>query len=134
LISASAYTLVFALLESLALLVILIFLSILLPTRILRDRFVAQSAMAVFLTSIWAVVLHYGLIWPWEGDVWSFMWLVAYLALLGGCAMLVHSSKTLERSIKAFIGRLSLLSYVYVFLGLLSIIVVILRNVVRALS
>jgi len=98
----------------------------------LRDRFVAQSSMAVFVISGWAVVAHYieeRIRW------WHFkeflLWSVLNLASIGLFYVLVHFHKRLEESIHSFVDRLVVLSFVYVSVDSLSVIVVTLRNAWR---
>jgi len=134
LIGAVAYTQVFALFESVGLLSILVFSSALLPARLFRHRFVAQSSTAVFLTSAWAVAIHFELIWPWEADIWSLLWLSAYLSLLAAGALLVHARPKFANGLVNLVERLMPLSFAYVALSMLSILVVILRNAVRVLG
>jgi len=130
LIGVIAYTQTFALLESVIILLVLVLLGAILPARLLRDGFVAQSSMMVFVTSGWAIAVHYGseVVRLW-GLKEFFLWSVLYLESIAVSCVLTHRCKRLERFLGSFIERLTALSYVYVLLDLLSIFVVIVRNI-----
>jgi hypothetical protein len=132
LMGAFAYTQAFAFLESAAVLLALILLSVILPARFLRDRFIAQGGMIVFLTVAWAVALRYA-----RGNAsvafWSLktllLWLVLYSVSVGVPCLLINRYGRLEHIIDALVERLTVLLYFYVPITLLSIVVVILRNI-----
>jgi hypothetical protein len=132
LIGAFAYTQAFAFLESTIVLLILIVLSVILPARFFRHRFVAQGSMTMFLTLVWAIALRNlkgkaGVV-SWTLKAF-FLWLVLYSTSIGASYMFIHRFKRLEESINAFIERLTVLLYVYVPITFLSLMIVILRNV-----
>ncbi len=125
LIGTFAYTQAFALLESTTALLIAILLGAILPARFLRDRFVSQGSMAVLLTSGWLIAAQYEII-PFGPPSKRFFLL--HLASIGVSWMLIHRYKRLEESIDSFVERLTVLLYVYVPIGFLSVVIVILRN------
>ena len=127
LIGLIAYTQLFALLESLGLWLALILMAVVLPARILREKFVAKSSVSVFLLSIFGILIHFELVHWWK--------LAELLAGLAGCLLgtvvlyvLLHRSKKLDDGLRAFADRLVVLSSIYVLIDLLSVAVVIVRN------
>jgi len=125
-----AYTLAFALLESVIILLTLIFLGTILPARFLRDRFVAQSSMLVLLTSGWAIVAHYNdeVIRLWGIKEFLF-WSLPYLTSLALAYVLIHRYERLGKYIRSLAERLTVLSFTFASIDFLGVIVVILRNV-----
>jgi hypothetical protein len=134
LVGAMAYILVFALFESLVLLLFLVLLSVVLPSRALKDRFVALSAMAVFVTSGWAIAAHYDALPLWETQREFIAWAILYVASVILPALFIHRMPRLARAINAVVERLALLSYVYGSVGVLSFLVIIIRNLAGALA
>jgi hypothetical protein len=129
-VSIFAYTQAFALLESVVVLFVLVVLSIVLPVRFFRDKFAAQGSVMVFVAACLAVLLRafdLGL------RSWNFgellLGLVLSLVPIGASCVLVHCSQRLEDAIGAFAERLTLMLYVYVPLGLLSLVFVVARNI-----
>jgi len=84
----------------------------------------------VFATSGWAIAVHYNsqVIRLW-GLKEFFLWSVLYSASVAVLCVLTHRYRRLRRFLGSFIERLTALSYVYVLLDLLSLFVVIVRNV-----
>jgi hypothetical protein len=130
LIGVIAYAQAFAFLESVIILLVLVLLGAILPARLLRDGFVAQSSIMVFVASGWAIAVHYN---SEAVRLWGlkefFLWSVLCFATVAVFCVLAHRYKRLERLLGSFIERLTVLSYVYVLLDLLSLFVVIVRNV-----
>jgi hypothetical protein len=118
-------------------LLVLILLSAILPARLLRDRFVAQGSIIMFLTSFWAVALalhDFSVIRSEDPNKFLtpsefLLWSVLYLASIGVYWALIRRSKRLEAAVNAVAERLTVLLYVYVSTSLFSVIVVILRNI-----
>jgi hypothetical protein len=125
-----AYAQVFALLESATVLLGLLLLGAILPAQLLREKFVAQGSIAVFLTSGWAIASHIQVIpvWPSEG---FFLGAVSCLAPIGGVYVLIHRYERVEEALNSFAERLSVLLYVYVPVSFLSVVIIILRNLSR---
>ena len=73
-----AYTQVFALLESVVLLGLLILISIALPRRLFKDKFVPQGTVLIFTMFLWGALAYY------QARImqWLSPGLIAYMALL----------------------------------------------------
>lgn len=130
LIGVIAYTQAYALVESLVLLIILVVLGMLLPVRLYRNKFIAYSAMIVFITTFWTVLAHYN-----DGQIrlmglTQFLpWLGFYILSIGIGYLLVWRYDRVASSIQAIVERIMVLSFIYVFIALLSVFVVIFRNI-----
>ncbi len=127
-----SYVMVFAWLESLVVLIVLILLSAILPAGFLRERFVAQSSLAVFLTSGWAIVAQYkaGIaeILPWTLKTFL-LGMILYLASIGVSCFLIRLFDPIGDLINSFVERLTVFLYVYLPMTLLSMVIIILRNI-----
>jgi hypothetical protein len=134
LIGAIAYVQAFSLLESAIALLILVFLGVVLPSGVAKDRLVALGSMAVLLTSLWAVAAHLGVIRLWENGREFLAWSMIYLASVGLFCVLVRRSSKLERLMNSVVERLIPLSVIYVCIDILSVAIVILRNVLGAVA
>ncbi len=122
LVGIFAYSQIFALLESGMILLIPVLGAAILPARFLRDRFVAQGSVLVLLTLGWLIVGMLGLFS-------NFWWVSLYLISMGLSYILIYRYKRLEQFINSFTERLTVLLYVYIPVTLLSVIIVILRNI-----
>lgn len=133
-----AYALAFALVESIATLGAIVLLVVLLPTRLFKGKFVAQgSAIACFLSSL-ALLFHRQ---PSRDnnlmmylELWQFaVFLAALLAII--VVMVFVLSYLLERFsvlgkvINGIADRMMIFLYLYIPLGILSLIVIIGRNI-----
>lgn len=134
LVSVIAYTQAFALLESVFVLFCLLFLGAILPTQFFRKKFVALGGTVVFVTAAWAMIAHYN---SAKTSLWGgkdfLPWAALYLASLVVPSVLIRRYKKLEELMVSFIERLSVLSFIYVSIGVLSVVIVVLRNVGRAI-
>lgn len=130
LVGVIAYSLVFALLETLVVFLGILLFSAILPARLFRDKFVAMSTAVVFLASVWFVFLHYndGMI---EDRQWValLVWAGAYVLCLAVVYFLIQRNHQVEKSVNAFVERLSVLSFLYVLVDVLAVIVVVIRNI-----
>jgi hypothetical protein len=116
-----AYTQAFALLESVAFLLVLLLLAVVLPARFFRDRFVAQGTMLVLATFGWS----YAAI-RWHLDL--LLWIPLYLISVACAYACIHHFERLENLIFSVVERLSVLAIVLVPIGVLSVVVVVIRN------
>jgi hypothetical protein len=124
-----AYTQVFALLESGFLFLGIVVLSLILPAAWLRQRLPVQGLLLVLAATAAAVVFHYaedalrGL-----GVIGLAGLALLPLVLFGGGSYAVRRSPRLETAARAFVERVSVLSYLYVFVSVVGLIIVIARN------
>lgn len=129
LVGVLAYTQAFALIESVVLLVGILVLSILLPARLLRDELVPVATALVLLASFWMILIHfYG---ERLRDLGAPILLVTVFLILASLLItyaLTLRNQRLSQVVSLFNERLSMLSYLYLSIGTLSLLVVLLRN------
>jgi hypothetical protein len=134
LVGAIAYTQTFALIESVLILLGVVFLAAILPARIFRDRLVAQGSVVVFLSSLWAVAVHLGGDRLWDSGREFLTWSMLYLASIGLSSILIHRQPRLQRWVNSAVERLIPLSVIYVCIDVLSITIVAVRNVLGTVT
>jgi hypothetical protein len=134
LIGAIAYSLTFALFETLLLFLLLTSLSVILPSRLFRDKFVAQASMMVFLGAGWAVTTHLGLDAFRSNSRLFFAWLLLLLGPLTISYLMVHWSRKLERTTRSLVERLAPVSYMYILVDVFSMFIIVLRYALRTFT
>ena len=120
-------TLMFTLLESLIVTVGVVVLAALIPGKWFTEKMVVLSAWFIWLTSIVSMIAHLQ-----ESLMRSFFGIVivaAYLALILGSYWLVRRFPKFEAGMKSFIERLAVLTALYLFLDVVGLVIVIIRNV-----
>jgi hypothetical protein len=129
-IGVVAYVQAFALVESTAVFLPILCLSILLPPSWFRDKFVALGTGFVYLSAGWSVFAqdHDNALRTW-GYQQLLPWVGAYLASLLLFAVLIHRSSRVEALIISFVDRLTVLASAYLFVALAAVVIVLLRNV-----
>lgn len=130
-IGVMAYPLSFALLESILVLAGLLIVAVILPPKLYRNRFVSQSTIIIFLTSIWAVLLQiYGQDW----GMWSSRGLIGLLPLVMMIILLAVLNarfKRLQKVIETLAERMVVLGFLYVIIDIVFVLVLIFRNLLR---
>lgn len=129
LLGVVAYTQAFALLESLLLWLVVMLVGIVLPAKLVANRFLVLGSALFFLHSIWVIIIQYIYDALRSGGLIQFLLLGSVYAFsVAVTFFLVTRSDKLAASIRALIERLAVLSFIYIFVDLLSVFVVILRN------
>jgi hypothetical protein len=120
-----------ALLESILIFGILISLSVLLPPRFLKEKLMMRGAVFLFVASIYAVPVGY--YYSWNINYlnyrdWLISWILVSILTLVVLFMLIRQHKRIGEIITAMAERAIILSIVYVFIDLVGIAVVIVRQ------
>jgi hypothetical protein len=130
-----AYVLAFALVESLLVIGLLLLLSFLLPPRYLRDHFKTQGSLMAIIFGVMAILAHkyLSITYPWSHRqiiVYSTLAVsaVVFLALVISYIS-VRRSARFEKLIVGLAERVSIFFYIYIPLGILSLIVIGIRNI-----
>jgi hypothetical protein len=129
-LSASAYTLSYSLVESLLLWGFFLIVARILPPRLFRRRLVAHTALVVWISAAWAVAAqaHYPLV-----AAWSFAdlapWLFAVLLSILAGEFLLWKVKNLAGWIERLAGRIAILASLYILTGIAGLVIVIVRNI-----
>ena len=125
LLAAGAYTLVFALLESVLLFLALVLLAVLLPASWLREGFAVRGVLVLCVLLAWLFLSpRLQNQPPWA----SVLLLAVLLVALGLSYKLLRNQQGLAHTIRDLLERLSLLSGLYLALDLLSLLLVLARN------
>lgn len=128
-LSILAYGEAFALVESVTLLAVSVLLSAMLPRSMFRDRFAEIGTAGIILTALWAVLIQYNDETIRLLSVRSLvLFVLAYLSSILAVALAVSRSVPIQKAIDAMATRLVILLYLYVPVGLLSVLAVIVRN------
>ena len=130
-----AYVLAFALFESLLLLGVLLLLAYLLPGKFLREKFVPQGILVVIIFTVATLLLHKlsYLAYDWSPrQVVTNSLLILAAVVLSALVIsysLIRPLPTFERTCTSVAERLTVFLYLYIPLGVLSFIVVVIRNI-----
>ena len=132
-----AYGLAFALVESLTVLGFILFLSVILPRKYLRDKFVAQGSAVLWAFFTLAVAAQYGIasvvFLNWSIKQFAitsaFIVVLSILLLTVGPYFLIYRFKKLEVFFTSLADRMTIFLIIYLPLGILSLILIIVRNI-----
>jgi hypothetical protein len=125
-IGSISYSLAFALLETLIVFAVVLALLFILPKRIVGTAPVPLAAVAVALTlllMVWVILT------PFAQQARLLLGFAVYLILLVVGYFALQRSSRLARLVTAVVDRLIPLALLYIFLDILGVIVVIIRNV-----
>ena len=129
LIGVVSYPQTFALFESAVIFLPFVLLSALLPRRWLRDKFVALTTGIVYLSAAWFILAHIN---DLTVRYWGFSqflpWMGLFLSSQILCCFLIQYSEKLESIILSFVGRVAVLSLVYLLIDLISLTILVIRN------
>jgi hypothetical protein len=123
-----AYVLAFGLIESTALLLLLMVIATALPPGLLRRHFATRGSALALVTSGWAAAVHLlspnitG--WDWTQIL---MWVGLYAAAVAGSMFLLHIPK-IEQGFRKFVSGLVVLALIYAALGVAGVVIVLIRN------
>ena len=123
------YMMAFALLESFLVTGVLVFLSMITPEKWLRAGFSYKGFLALVIASIESIYVQ-----PLLNDLFP-AWRVIYagifvpLVVFILLALLFHRVLFLQRVLLVVIDRITIMTYIYIPLGLLGLIIVIVRNI-----
>jgi hypothetical protein len=130
-ISVAAYVLAFALFESLAIFTLLFLASILIPFRYFGTQLVPLGSSVVLIASISAVLIHFHDAWDIEAikfNQWATLWTVLGLATIGLAVLIVSRHSRIARAIRSGAERVSVLSFAYLTIDILGLLVILARN------
>jgi hypothetical protein len=124
-----AYILTFALVESLVVFLAILLIAFILPSRIFRSKFVALSSIVILVATGWFVYLQYHDEYIQGRQfvplaVWGF----SFIVVLASSIFLIHRSRKLEKTFFSLAQRLAILSILYIFVDMLGVTIIILRN------
>jgi hypothetical protein len=127
-VGAVAYTQAFALLETVIASLLVILMATVLPARFFRDKFAALGTGIVLLVSAWTISVRFSgrgvILGQVEIPLWSL-----YATLLVATGVLVHRNERFASFLVSLADRLTVMLYFNLPVDIISIIVVIIRNV-----
>jgi hypothetical protein len=134
-----AYTQVFALLESILLLVVLILIAEILPRHLFLEHFTTQAALVSLLVTLWIIPFHYKVqilaAFPSFENRWvGFFWLGLFVTLTIGICLLFRRYTKFEQGFQVFVEKLTVVSMLYLIVDVVSLVIIIARNLIFALS
>lgn len=126
-----AYTQVYALIEAIIACALLVILAAILPARIFRERFVAVGSMVAILVSLWFIFLHLN-----DNRIRALTakQFLSLSVLVFGLAFIVAIVATdrftkLNNVLDSAVQRISVLSYLFLSFGVISLAIIIARNI-----
>jgi hypothetical protein len=128
LVGVFAYAQTIAFFECAVIVSTLVLLSAVLPARFFRQRFAAQGSAVMLLTVLFAVALQLELQVLLSSGRVFLLGVAAYLASCAVACILIRRFERLERLVRSFADRLTVLLYLYVAVTVASAVILVLRN------
>jgi hypothetical protein len=130
-----AYVQVVSLIESILLFIVVTLLALSIPRRLFLNNYLPQVALLVFTLAFWAIGIHL-----YQEQValgssisnqslpyyWATLWVLVFFVL----AILARYISRINSFLISFVDRLAFVSSVYLFFAVISVPVVIFRNLV----
>lgn len=124
-----AYTQAFALVESLLIVAGVVLLALVLPRRLLRADLVPMGTAIILLSALWAIVAQYNdQILRELSPPMLLLWVGIYALSIVAAWFLLYRSRRVKQLMTSVAERVSILLYLYLPLSLLSLVIVLLRN------
>jgi len=131
----AVYVFAVALIESLLLFGFVLFVSLIMPRRIFRDQFIAQGSLVVIACTIWALILKFqsessgsrDLI---EVSAWILIFLLSLLLIAVVSSFLMQRYPRGKSMLEAIADRMIIFAWIYVPVGLVSLAIVLVRNLI----
>ena len=124
-----AYMMAFAFIESLLVLCLTFIPAVILPAAWFNDGFATKASSAILVAAVSSVLYQNYLPSSYPGTATIGLWL--FLTLLSICAvnLLIHFVKPIAKGFSFFLEQLSIMIYIFAPIGVISIFVVIIRNI-----
>lgn len=134
LLGVIAYTQAFALVESVVIFLLILALALVLPRRFFREKFLALTATIMTISTIWLILAHYNdqVIRQWGLKQFLLWFLVIGFTIMVAYILVLRFEKV-GVVVDAVYRRLSSLSFFYLFIGVIGLTIVVVRNILEAL-
>lgn len=126
-----SYVLLFALLESVVVLAVLLLLAVVLPRRWLREKIVVRGALLVIISAVWMIPLYYSaVVIPlyfnsvFKSTIFWFLVIALYAITVWDLAQITDRHPKVYRALITLIDRLGVVSWVYLLADLAGMLVV----------
>ena len=128
--SVSSYALMTSFVESLIVCLFFVVVGALLPYHYFREKFVSHIFMIIATSTIWAVAaqFHYVVVYNWA-FVERLPWIIAFFVSLLIVYGLIQFSDRQANVVMGIVRRISVLSTIYIALGIIGLLVVVIRNI-----
>ena len=125
-----AYSLANALMESIVVLAVVLILSFILPSNLLRSKFILRGSILVYLSTFWVALFDITFTWfvPSAREVLSFA--TASILISGLLLILLRKVTFIGRFIVSFGDRLVVFLYIWLPLGITGFLVVLTRLII----
>ena len=127
-IGAVSYVLFFSLIEIVGFFVLLMLGGYLTPKRWLKDNLVPFSTIIVVEATAIAIGLHYFPKLFWQKKLLA----LAVVGVFIVAAFLIARFPVVKKGMNAFVERISVLSFLYLVLNFLALVIIVVRNIVLA--
>jgi hypothetical protein len=129
----TAYALAFALIESLVITVLLLILSLVFPVKVFRDKFIPQGSILVLVAGFVAVMLQENMSEVYHLKIrqlttYPIIGILAVVVMIFVLSWIFDRLSILTRLIQSIAERMTVFSYIYVPLSVVSLVIVTLRN------
>lgn len=124
-----AHNLYLALLDSLPIFILLTIASVILPAAWLKKRFVSIGSAVAVLTAVWLIVLHKTNLIGTRDTTGLALWVGSYVVVTAVVYFVIQRNEKANKGVANFVERLALLAGIYIFIDVISIIIVIVRNI-----
>jgi len=132
-----AYSQAVALIESCVVLVFLIFICVAVPRKLFKDKILSQGLIILYSTILCMIPVHFQLYileaLDWNMGIYQLLFLLLiliYALVLLGMSFLIRKYPKVDQAILNFIERSSVLSTLYILIGVFSLAIILFRNII----
>jgi hypothetical protein len=126
-----AYVLAFAFIESVIIFILLLLLSILLPSKWIRNKLVAKGTAIVLIIFLFLIPVHFyqniKTIFVSKG-IWTGLWILLGIIVVILMNRIVQRNETIEKQLINLADRIIILSIIFVILDFIALGIVVVRN------
>lgn len=120
---------VFTLPDAILLFIGVLVLALILPYRFFREKFAAMGSALALITAVWFIIFHSFPLWLEQRQLVPLgLWAVSYILVLGVAYFQILRNPKAEALVDNFMQRAVSLAALYLFIDLLSLIYVFIRN------
>jgi len=105
-----------------------VFLAVVLPKKWFRDGFVYKGFLVMLVASVGAILLQKTMGNSLPDKHLLYQWAGLAILIMVCLILLFHNIPLLQRAVIFFIDKFEVMTYIYVPIGVISLLVVILRN------
>jgi len=131
----AAYVFAFALFESVLLLAFILIINFVLPRYLFRDWFIAQSSLVILASTGWALIVQFQRESLSTFDLpqliaWIVLYLLSLLLMTFVFYILLRKYVKVKTIVETIADRMVVFAWLYVPVGLVSLVIVVIRNII----